>query len=157
MDNNNIEIRCAKNVDIEALCKFEREARLTEPDIWGWDFNEAQYKEKLLALNIEAMDNTKIILAIQNDKVIGRCDIAILFSLVDFEKTGYVDWIYTLLDHRGNSIGKKLLQGAESYFQKNKVKNYYLFTASNEQAKEFYHRQNDLKFSNKEIAEKDID
>lgn len=153
---NEIVIKCATNEDIGALCEFEKQARLTEPDIWVLDFNEALYKEQLGSLDMEKLTNTKVIIAVKDGAIIGRCDAAIMLSLVDFKKTGYIDWIYTLINYRGNGIGKKMLKGAEEYFKSQGVKDYYLFTASNEQAHEFYHRQSDLNFSNREVAEKEI-
>lgn len=70
-------------------------------------------------------------------------------------KTGYIDWIYVLKAKRGQGIGKKLLNGAENYFKKLRINNYYLFTAENEQAQAFYHKQ-DFDFENREVAEKVI-
>lgn len=49
-----------------------------------------------------------------------------------------------------------MLQGAENYFKSEGAKNYFLFTASNKQAHEFYHRQADLIFLKKEAAEKEL-
>jgi ribosomal protein S18 acetylase RimI-like enzyme len=152
----NITILCATNEDVNDICDFEQQARITEPDIWISEFNESEYKEKLNSANLENLLNTKIMIAKQGNSIIGRCDIAINLSLMDFKKTGYVDWIYTLTKYRGNGVGKKLLKGAENYFKNEGVEDYYLFTASNEEAKQFYHRQNDLTFSNKEVAEKTI-
>lgn len=156
IDIKNITISCVNNDDIESLCEFEKEARTTEPAIWGWEFVESEYKEKLKSLNINKLDNSKIIVAKLDNKIIGRCDIAIITSLVECSKTGYVDWIYTLKAYRGLGIGKKLLKGAEKYFKSQCVEYYFLFTASNEQAQEFYHRQSDLSFKNREVAEKAI-
>lgn len=156
MNINDITVRCAVDSDIEAICKFEAQARLTEPDIWGWEFDEKQYKEKLKALKLEELNNSKIVIALHGGVIVGRCDAAVIFSLVNCEKTGYIDWIYMLINYRGKGIGKKLLKGAEGFFKGQGIKNYYLFTASNEQATEFYHRQKDLEFSNREVAEKEI-
>lgn len=88
--------------------------------------------------------------------MVGRCDVVIIQSLFDFTKTGYIDWIYTLSSHRGHGIGKKMLLGAEEYLRLQGVTSYYLFTAANEQATEFYHRQSSLKFSQREVAERDL-
>ena len=79
-----------------------------------------------------------------------------MLSLVNCEKVGYVDWIYTLKNFRGRGIGKILLEKSENYFKSRFVSYYFLMTASNEQAQEFYHRQDSLKFSKREVAEKDF-
>ncbi|MDU7967101.1 MAG: GNAT family N-acetyltransferase, partial [Paeniclostridium sordellii] len=105
---------------------------------------------------LESLENSKIVIVKQGDKVIGRCDICIMLSLVNCEKVGYVDWIYTLKNFRGRGIGKILLEKSENYFKSRFVSYYFLMTASNEQAQEFYHRQDSLKFSKREVAEKDF-
>lgn len=156
MGIDNLVVKCATNEDIQGLCNFEKQARITEPDVLGWELDEVSYKEKLHSAKLEELKNTKIIIAKQDDIVIGRCDISIMLSLVDFQKMGYVEWIYTLIDYRGKGIGKKLLNGAENCFKSEGVSKFFLFTASNEQAQEFYHGNNDLTFSNKEVAEKEI-
>lgn len=156
MSNQNIIIKCATNEDIEDICRFEKEARITEPEIWGWEFNEDDYTKKLNLINLEKLNTSKIVIAKQNNIIVGRCDIGIILSLLECEKTGFIDWIYTLKNYRGIGIGKELLKGAEIHFKSQGVNSYYLFTASNEQSKQFYHRQNNFVFSTKEVAKKEI-
>lgn len=155
-NTKDLSIKRAAAEDLKALCDFEIEARITEPEIWIQDFNEEEYRKSLENINFGAMENNKIVVAEQDGKIIGRCDIAIILSLVDCEKIGYIDWVYVLKDKRGIGIAKKLFKGAEEYFKSKGVKRYYLFTAENEQAHEFYHRQKDLEFSKQEIAEKEL-
>ncbi|WP_425448919.1 GNAT family N-acetyltransferase [Dethiothermospora halolimnae] len=154
MNGSNIKLKYLTSNDIDKLIEFERQARLTEPEIWLDDYDEDNYRYKLKKANLDKMENNKIIIAMEKDNTVGRCDISIIISTVDFEKTGYIDWIYTLKNNRGMGIGKKLFSKAEEYFKENGVTGYYLFTAENEQDKEFYYRQKDFKFSKKEIAEK---
>lgn len=155
-ENNDLIIKCATSEDINALCQFEVQARLTEPDIWCDEFNKNEFKEQLEKFSIEQVENNKIVIAQENGVIVGRCDIALVLSTVDFEKTGYIDWIYVLKNKRGIGIGKKLFHGAEEYFREKEVKQYYLYTASNEQAQEFYHRQKEFDFSHREVAEKEL-
>lgn len=91
-----------------------------------WSINDKEYKNKLIQLNLESLENSKIVIAKQGDKVIGR------------------------------GIGKILLEESENYFKSRFVSYYFLMTASNEQAQEFYHWQDNLKFSKREVAEKDF-
>lgn len=149
-------VQCLQGDSIQLLCNFEKEARISEPDIWGWNFKYDEYMEKLKSLNIDSLSNSKIIVAINDGKIVARCDIAIMFTLLDFEKTGYVDWIYTLKKYRGKGIGKEMLKYAERYFKNENVRSYFLFTANNNEAYEFYHRQNILTLSNEEVAKKEI-
>lgn len=150
-----ITIRYATPQEIDAICEFEKEARLTEPDIWLNEFSVEEYKEKLIKAEPNKLENNAIVIAEENGKIVGRCDIIISLNTVDFEKTGYIDWVYVLKEERGRGIGKELFYGAEMYFRKKGVKSYYLFTAENEQAQEFYHRQ-EFQFSRREVAEKEL-
>ena len=152
----NITIEIATSEDIPNIIKFEKEARLTEPNVLCWDIDEIAYSENLRSLNIDTLENSKIIIAKENEKIIGRCDIAIILSLVDCKKTGYIDWIYTLKNYRSKGIGKNLLKGAEDYFKSKNVNNYFLETATNKDAQAFYHKQIDLQFSQREIATKKL-
>jgi len=159
MNNKKLEdlvIDYATSKDLDKLCQFEIEARLTEPEIWIDGFNEIDYKSKLIKVDIDNLEDNKIVIAMQSGVIFGRCDVSIVLSLVDCEKTGYIDWIYVLKDKRGLGIGKKLFLRAEDYFKKSEVKHYYLFTAENNQAQEFYHSQDELIFSKREVAEKEI-
>ncbi|MTI49898.1 MAG: GNAT family N-acetyltransferase [Firmicutes bacterium] len=123
--------------------------------MWINEFNEQKYESELMKININELDNSKIIIAEHRGDIVGRCDISIQFSLYDFEKTGYVDWLYVLKEKREKGIGKKLLEGAEKYFKEIGVDRYYLFTAENEQAQSFYHKQ-DFRFTKREVAEKKL-
>ncbi|MDU6114682.1 MAG: hypothetical protein E6649_09695 [Paeniclostridium sordellii] len=111
---------------MDKIIEFEKESRLTEPGVLYWSINDKEYKNKLIQLNLESLENSKIVIAKQIDKVIGR------------------------------GIGKILLEESENYFKSRFVSYYFLMTASNEQAQEFYHRQDSLKFSKREVAEKDF-
>ncbi|CEQ17480.1 GNAT family N-acetyltransferase [Paraclostridium sordellii] len=123
---DSIVVKFATNEDIDKIIEFEKEARLTETGVLYWSINDKEYKNKLIQLNLESLENPKIVIAKQIDKVIGR------------------------------GIGKILLEESENYFKIRFVSYYFLMTAFNEQAQEFYHRQDSLKFSKREVAEKDL-
>ncbi|CEN87183.1 GNAT family N-acetyltransferase [Paraclostridium sordellii] len=123
---DNIVVKFGTNEDIYNIIEFEKEVRLTEPGVLYWSINDREYKNKLTQINLESLENSKIVIAKQGDKVIGR------------------------------GIGKILLEESENYFKSRFVSYYFLMTASNEQAQEFYHRKDSLKFSKREVAEKDF-
>ncbi|NLK08985.1 MAG: GNAT family N-acetyltransferase [Firmicutes bacterium] len=155
MPEQNITFTVATNHDIEAICEFELQARITEPDVL-WDIDLAAYKQTLFGLDLGELTDSKIVIAKGNRHVIGRCDLTIMFSLLDCEKVGYIDWIYTLKGFRGNGVGKGMIKKAEEYFKNQDVRKFFLFTATNKQAQRFYHRQSGFIISNKEVAEKDL-
>ena len=147
--------RIATSQDIRVICRFEREAHKTEPNIWTHEFKDTVYEKNLRKIGIDKLENNKIIIALQKETVIGRCDIMIMNSTVDFEPSGYVDWIYVLKGKRAKGIGKALIRCAEEYFKSIGIKSYYLFTAKNEDAQRFYRKQA-YKFEKREIAVKEI-
>ncbi|WBW96496.1 GNAT family N-acetyltransferase [Oceanirhabdus sp. W0125-5] len=152
-----ITVRILTAADIDMLCDFEENARITEPDIWMEDFNKEDFRSKLLSLDIDTMMNNKIFIALENNKIVGRCDLMLMTSLMDFYKSGYIDWIYILKNKRGSGIAHSLIYYIENYLKSEDYKYYYLFTASNDQAQKFYHSQNrSFNISIKEIAEKDL-
>ncbi|MCM1989144.1 GNAT family N-acetyltransferase [Oceanirhabdus seepicola] len=154
---NDINIRIMRADDIDMLCDFEENARITEPEIWMDDFNKEDYRAKLLSLDIDNMRNYKIFIALENNKIVGRCDVMLMTSLMDFYKSAYIDWIYIQKDKRGLGIAHDLVSKIETYLIDEDYKYYYLFTASNDQAKKFYHSKNrSFKISTKEIAEKEL-
>lgn len=111
---------------MDKIIEFEKEARLTESGVLYWSINDREYKNKLTQTNLESLENSKIVIAKQRYKAIER------------------------------GIGKILLEESENYFKSRFVSYYFLMTAFNEQAREFYHRQDSLKFSKREVAEKDL-
>jgi len=152
---HDIEINIATSSDIPALCEFEKIARITEPEIWIDKFNLNEYKKKMINAGLDDLENNKIILARQDGSVIGRCDLLIMDSLMNFEIIGYIDWIYVLKEYRRKGIGKKLINKAEEYFRMRGVKEYYLFTAQNDEAQKFYHKLG-YTIKNREIALKKL-
>ena len=143
--------------DIDMLCNFEENARITEPEIWSNNLNKKDYKLKLLSLDIDNMKNNKIFIALENNKIVGRCDVMLMTSLMDFYKSAYIDWIYILKNKRQSGIAHTLISHIEAYLTAEEYKYYYLFTASNEEAQKFYHSKNSsFNISIKEIAEKDL-
>ena len=96
-----IEVKYLEEKAIDKLIEFEKESKKTEPDIWIGSFKEEEYRRKFEGYNIDALKNNKIIVAEIDGKIVGRCDVLIMDSLFDFERAGYIDWIYTLKDNRG--------------------------------------------------------
>lgn len=149
-------VRPAETRDINALCDFELKARATEPGVLYFDCDPVLYSKQLREIDLENTLNTKIIVAIYNGEIIGRCDIQIMHSLVNFEKIGYVDWIYTLIDFRYKNVAHEMLRGAEDYFKSQKVCEYFVFTASNEDAQRFYKGTTNFQIETREVATKEL-
>ncbi len=123
--------------DLELMVMYEKESRELEPDVFS-DFDEESYRKKFLENQIEEAINNDVVLCIENDSIIGRIDIISEYSYMDFGSIGYIDWVYVLKPFRNKGIAKLLFLEAEKLFKENGVGEYYLFVASNEEAKYFY-------------------
>lgn len=132
-----MEFRSMTSSDIERMVALEKEMRVQESDVFP-ELNEDKYRKNFINNMIEAYDNNEVILCLEGDQVIGRVDLIVEQSFMDFEKVGYVDWVYVLKSHRNKGIAKKLFQKAEEFFISNDVVQYYLFVAGNDEAKHFY-------------------
>lgn len=153
-NENNVMISRAGEADISALCHFEIQARLTEPGVLIAEIEEEQYAKFLESLQLNNLRDNAILIATDGNRVVGRCDLAILRSTMDGIATGYIDWIYVLKPNRSQGIASRLLLAAEQLFRDAGVKRYYLFTADNEEAQAFYHKKTSLSFTRREVAEK---
>lgn len=149
-----VTISRAGEADISALCQFEIQARLTEPGVLVAEFEEEHYAKFLESLQLNNSRDNAILIATDGNRVVGRCDVAILKSTMDGIVTGYIDWIYVLKPNRCQGIASRLLLAAEQFFRDAGGKRYYLFTADNEEAQAFYHRNTSLSFTRREVAEK---
>lgn len=150
-----VEFLCEDNID--KLVDFELEARITEPDVFLGDFNGKEYKSKISKSLIEKeFINTKVLLAYEDDKVIGRIDLMILASLMDGGKRGYVDWIYVLKEYRHNKVAQELFKSAEEYLKEIGVNDYFLIVARNKEVQNFYHSFNNCNIETSEILSKDL-
>lgn len=150
----NVTISRAGEADIAALCNFESQARVTEPGVLSAEFDEERYAHFLESLRLSSSRDSAILIAADGNRVVGRCDVAIIRSTMDGMVTGYIDWIYVLKPSRCQGIAARLLLAAEGFFRDAGCKRYYLFTADNEEAQAFYHRNPSLSFARREIAEK---
>jgi ribosomal protein S18 acetylase RimI-like enzyme len=140
--------------DLEALVKYQVEKRETEPDIFP-DFDESQYRENFSSKPIEDYPSNKVILVIDGDKIVGRVDVIVEYSFMDFATIGYIDWIYVLKNYRKQGIAKKLIEKAEDFMRENQVDSYYLFPATNDEAQAFYNNI-DIEIKNVEKAQKKL-
>lgn len=139
------------NTNKNLLIEFERAIRKSEPDIWASGFDENTFIKNVSKCNFDT-ENNQVICLHNGSEVIGRCDLIIQKSLMDFGKSVYIDWIYVEIASRKKGIGKLLINEALEYTKKIGATNCYLFTADNQEAKKFYSSLEALTVENKEIA-----
>lgn len=148
-------IKRLENTDKNQLIAFEKLIRKTEAEIWNDKFCEETYKTKIEQVDLEGNNNI-IICAFKDDKIIGRCDLIVYESLMDFKKTGYIDWLYVEKSDRCSGVGRQLIDSSIEYLKKNDVESCFLFTANNEEAKSFYSKLQSMSLKLKEIAHQDL-
>jgi len=138
-----------KKNDLELMVEYEKSTRVTEEDVF-LDFDERKYRIAFLGQNIDYQANNRVILCFFEGRIIGRVDLIIEHSFMDFHTEGYIDWIYVVKPHRGKGIAKQLISEAEKFFREEEIFNYYLFVAKNKEAMAFYKSIDvDIKLVNK--------
>ena len=151
----NIVILTSENIDM--LVKFEQEARISEPDVFIGDFDTDEFKEKTLAaLKNPVFSSSRCMLCNNKEtQIIGRIDFSIVSS---FSFGGnlqvYVDWIYVLKEFRHKGIAQLLLSKMEVYIKDMGIFEYFLLTAENSEAQNFYHNVESAEIKNSEILRK---
>lgn len=135
------------------LIEFEKRIRQTEPDIWLEQFNAEDYQQKLALCDFDSSNNM-IFCILRKNAIVARCDLIIQESYSDFEKTGYIDWIYVEKNNRSNGFAKLLINEALEKIKTLGVTYCYLFTAKNDEAQAFYKSLETLDIEKKEIAHK---
>lgn len=96
-------------------------------------------------------NRTTSILAKENDKVIGRIEYHFYGCMQGGQRMAYVDWVYVLKAHRHQGVAQMLFAEFEKDCARNKIDQYYLIRATNEEADRFYHH-----FENVELSEAPI-
>lgn len=144
-------IKLLDNTDKGKLIDFELLIRKSEPDIWP-DFDEVAYRSALQVNSLEE-ENNRILAYMIGDKIVARCDLAIMSNLMDFKRTAYIDWLYVEINHRGQGIAGDLLNQAKVCLKDMGCQSYYLFTASNDPAQLFYKNRQDMTLTMKEVGE----
>ncbi len=132
-----IRFKKMESKDLEQMIVFENEMRMSEPGVFP-DFEVENYKKNFTSIKIEEHTGNEVILCLYHHEIIGRVDLMIEQSFMDFKRIGYVDWVYVLPRYREKGLGRKLFAEAEKYFTSQDCDLYYLFVAKNKQAQMFY-------------------
>lgn len=130
------------NKNVSLYIDYLKQALTEEPDkMW---VDSIQETEIIKRVNDQFYQNTKSILAILNDKVVGRIEYHFYGCLQDGFKMAYVDWVYVLREHRNKGIAKALFIEFEKDCKKNGIDQYFLIRATNEGANHFYNSFKDV-------------
>lgn len=123
--------------NIDQYITYLRKALSEEPDmLWVEKIDEAGIKARI---NDPFYQNTKSILALDGDDVVGRIEYHFYGCLQDGYRMAYVDWVYVLPEYRHRGIAQQLFKEFEKDCAANRINQYYLIRATNLGANKFYH------------------
>ncbi|UHR01976.1 GNAT family N-acetyltransferase [Peptoniphilus sp. GNH] len=96
-------------------------------------------KEELYKrLDDELTKRSTSILAMHEDKVVGRIEYHFYSCFQDGYRICYVDWVYVLSENRNKGIAKKLFDEMTKDCVKNNIDEFRLIRATNKNANDFY-------------------
>lgn len=125
------------NKNISRYITYLQKALSEEPDmLWVEEVDEAGIKARI---NDPFYQNTKSILALDGDDVVGRIEYHFYGCLQDGYRMAYVDWVYVLPAYRHRGIAQQLFKEFEKDCAANRINQYYLIRATNPGADKFYH------------------
>lgn len=137
--NTQTEYRIARLQDGALMAEFELEARRTEPGVLYGEIVKEEYIEQFEKwFQSQLYVNTRIVLAIVDGRVAGRCDFTMKGSFMDGFRNAYVDWIYVLKPYRHQGVAQGLIAFMEQYLWEQDIEEYFLITAHNDEAQSFY-------------------
>lgn len=134
-----MEFKIMEECDAARLAAFEMVVRKTEP---GSEFGQIE-EEEYAKITVERMadpiySNTRVALALDGDRVAGRCDFTVKGSFMDGFRNAYVSWIYVLEEYRHQKVAQGLIAFMESYLKEHHIEQYFLITGHDEAAQRFY-------------------
>jgi len=131
-------------LNLDKLIQFEKNARISEPDVFIHDFDEVKFRsETLNALNHPLFASARCLICVNigggDGDVIGRIDFSIHPSFAfGGDLRVYVDWVYVLKEYRHKGVAQFLFQEMEKTLTELDINNYFLIAAENEEAQRFY-------------------
>ncbi|MBQ8834424.1 MAG: GNAT family N-acetyltransferase [Oscillospiraceae bacterium] len=132
------------HTNVDGYIAYLKRAFSEEPDmITAEQIDEAGIKARIAN---PFYQNTKSILAMENNKVVGRLEYHFYGCIQDGYRMAYLDWVYVLRDYRRQGIAAQLFREFEKDCKKNGIHQYYLICAENQAAEAFYNS-----FDNAEI------
>lgn len=133
----NIQFVILSNENAQQYIIYLQKALSAEPDLmWVEQVDE----EGVMArVNDPFYQNTKSIMAMDGDAVVGRIEYHFYGCLQDGYRMAYVDWIYVLPEYRHKGVAQQLFREFEQECVRYGIHQYFLIRATNQNADKFYH------------------
>lgn len=140
--------------NVELYIRYLEMALLEEADMMLVErIDETAIKERLYD---PFYQSKKSILAVEDNKVVGRIEYHFYGCLQDGYRMAYVDWVYVLKTHRHNGVAQDLFHEFEKDCHDNHINQYYLIRATNDNAERFYKSFEGAELSEQPILRKTI-
>ena len=138
--------------NVDSYITYLRRAFSEEPEeMMAAEVDAEVIKERL---DMSFYQNTKSILAIERDTVVGRIEYHFYGCIQDGYRMAYVDWVYVLRDYRRRGIAARLFREFEKDCKENGIHQYYLICAENQAAEAFYKSFVDAEIENVPVFRK---
>ena len=140
--------------NIQAYIDYLHLALSQEPDMqWVDHVDENGLMERM---NDPFYQNTKSILAMDGENVVGRIEYHFYGCLQDGYRMAYVDWVYVLPQYRHQGIAQQLFKEFEKDCKANRIDQYYLIRATNPGADKFYQNFENAELDDEPVLRKTI-
>lgn len=142
------------NENIDEYINYFKIAMSEKTDLMVADKVDEERIKKLVADPF--FSRTTSILAKIANHVVGRIEYHFYGCLQDGYRMAYVDWVYVLKSYRHQGIAQRLFAEFEKDCVKNKINQYYLIRAKNDEADRFYTHFIDVELMESPILRKNI-
>ncbi len=140
--------------NVEKYIEYLKRAMTEEPEMMTTDVVEED--EIRRRVEDSFYQNTKSVLAVDNDMVVGRIEYHFYGCMQDGYRMAYVDWVYVLKGYRHQGIARQLFEMFEKDCLENHIDQYYLIRAENKNAVRFYDRFENARTDAEKILRKEI-
>jgi len=134
---------------------YLREAMSQEPDMMTIEEIDEEGLEK--RINEDNGRSCVSLLAIRENKVIGRIEYHFYSCFQGGQNMAYVSWVYVLGADRHMGVAQQLFRAFEEDCRNNDIHQYYLIQAANENARRFYGSFQNASSSAEMILRKNVD
>ena len=140
--------------NVQLYIDYLRFALSEEPDmLWVEQVDETGIKERI---SDPFYQNTKSILAMDGENVVGRIEYHFYGCLQDGYRMAYVDWVYVLPEYRHQGIAQQLFREFEKDCKANRINQYYLIRSTDVGADKFYHSFENVELGDEPMLRKMI-
>ena len=140
--------------NVEAYIIYLKKAMSIEPDMMTAEkIDEDGIRKRIMD---SFYQKTTSLLAIDNDKVVGRIEYHFYGCMQDGYRMAYVDWVYVLPEYRHKGIAQSLFKALEKDCIDNEINQYYLIRSINTEADRFYHSFEAASLSDAPILRKEL-